>query len=64
MGEYSERIAASGDEVNGLGSCKAQHVGISATEDRGGTTGTVGGVPSGEEEGGLEAWGACSEPQM
>jgi hypothetical protein len=44
MGESPEDIAANsrGSEVSGLHSCQAHHVGISTTEDRGGTKGTVG----------------------
>jgi len=44
MGEYSEGIAASGGggEFNGLGCCKAHHVGISSKEDRCGSKSALG----------------------
>jgi hypothetical protein len=60
MGESSEEIAANGcgNENNGIGS-QAHHVGISTTEDRVGTKGTVGEDTSAGEEGGLVAWEAC-----
>jgi hypothetical protein len=55
MGKCSETVAANaGGEVNGLGSCKANHVGISTEEDRGGTTGKVGEGEGAAEKGGLE----------
>jgi hypothetical protein len=50
MGESSEDAANDSGE-NGIGFCKAHHVGLGTAEDRGGTKGTVGGVPSGQEGG-------------
>ena len=49
MGEGSERIAAS-EDCDGLGCCKAHHVGVRPQEDRGGTAGAVGEGTGGEEE--------------
>jgi hypothetical protein len=60
MGEYSETVAANGSSENGIGS-QARHVGVGKTENRGGTKGTVGGVPSAAEEGCIVDWGACYE---
>ncbi len=55
MGSSSEELAASGRdrEVNGLLSCKAHDVGVSATEDRGGAKGTVGEDTGAAEESGV-----------
>jgi hypothetical protein len=52
MGKGSEGIAINRDsEDNGLGSCEAHHVGISASEDRGGTAGKMGEGKGTAEEG-------------
>ncbi|HEY4843480.1 MAG TPA: hypothetical protein VIH78_16045 [Terriglobales bacterium] len=61
MGRYSQTVAASigGGEVSGLGSSKADDVGISTTENRDGTAGEVGEDTGAGEESGLVAWGAC-----
>jgi hypothetical protein len=47
----SGKIAASGGEVNGLGSSKAHHVCIGPQEDRSGCTCTLGEDTGCEEEG-------------
>jgi hypothetical protein len=52
MGEGPGWIAAS-EGSDGLGSCKAHHVGVSPEEDRDGAAGEVGEVQSSEEERGL-----------
>jgi hypothetical protein len=52
MGEGSEWIEASEDS-DGLGSCKAHHVGVSPEKDRGGAAGEVGEGEGWKEEGGL-----------
>jgi hypothetical protein len=57
MGGSSEEIAANGSEVNGLGSSKAQNFSGRQEEDGRGFTCALGGVPGGEEESGLVAWG-------
>jgi hypothetical protein len=59
MGESSEEFAASsgGGEVNGLRSCEAQNFSSRQEEDGFGITCTLGGVPSGKEEGRVVAWG-------
>jgi hypothetical protein len=53
MGERSEELAATcgGSEVKGIGSGEAQHFSSKQEKDGGGCTGTLGGVPSGEEGG-------------
>jgi hypothetical protein len=48
MGKCPEEIATS--ENDGLGSCKANHVGIGPQEDCGGARGEVGEGTGGEEE--------------
>jgi hypothetical protein len=63
MGEHSEELAATcgGSEVNGIGSAQTSHFSSKQEKDGGGCTGTLGGVPSSEEEGGLIAQGYCSD---
>jgi hypothetical protein len=56
MGKCSEGIAAS-EGSDGLGSCKAHHVGSRPQKDRGGAAGTLG-QDEGWEEGGVgQNWG-------
>ena len=60
MGRYSENIAANsvGSENDGLRSCQAHDVGISTSEDRAGTKGTMGKDTGAGEESGLADWGS------
>ena len=55
MGKVSEWIEVSrGSENNWLGTCEANHVGISPQEDRGRAAGEVGAGEGRKEKGGIE----------
>jgi len=60
MGRHSQTVAIGvGWKDIEFRSCQTHQVGVRPQEDRGGTKGKMGEVPSAAEKGCLDDWGAC-----